>query len=278
MTNVHARMLVPGSKRSCAAQALSRVSWTRSSARSGRPQSPRANARKCGMTPVSSRLKLTASAALRSSVIRAVELVQQLAERIRKGFLDDRIVEPAQARSPVGRRLTAPLAAFVPDVLHRLVFRHPDSKSLPATAVRRAGLRTIPRTPDSLRARARKQRRARPAEVERNPGCAVPLHDRFYGPRGRFRGRSSVAVLSGGGAADTAMEAQADFSASRHWFERFPRALPVGIFLLISAVTLVSVTAIESTETKRRASQLQQTAKVLASALERRADAHEAYL
>ena len=35
----------------------------------------------------------------------------------------------------------------------------------------------------------------------------------------------------------TGMEAQADLSASRHWFERFPRALPVGIFLLISAVT-----------------------------------------
>lgn len=74
------------------------------------------------------------------------------------------------------------------------------------------------------------------------------------------------------------MEAQADPTASRHWFERFPRALPVGIFLLISAVTLVSVTAIESTETKRRAGQLRQTAKVLASAVERRADAHEAYL
>ncbi|QGN55224.1 CHASE domain-containing protein [Novosphingobium sp. Gsoil 351] len=64
----------------------------------------------------------------------------------------------------------------------------------------------------------------------------------------------------------------------RHWYERFPRALPVGIFLLTSAVTLVSVAAIESTETKRRVTQLSQTAKVLASALERRADTHEAYL
>jgi len=64
----------------------------------------------------------------------------------------------------------------------------------------------------------------------------------------------------------------------RHWYERFPRALPIGIFLLTSAVTLVSVGAIESTETKRRASQLNQTAKILASALERRSDAHEAYL
>lgn len=64
----------------------------------------------------------------------------------------------------------------------------------------------------------------------------------------------------------------------RHWYERFPRSLPVGIFLLTSAVTLVSVAAIESTETKRRATQLNQTAKILASALERRADTHEAYL
>ena len=74
------------------------------------------------------------------------------------------------------------------------------------------------------------------------------------------------------------MEAPDSPASSRFWFERFPRALPVGIFVLISAVTLVSVGAIESTETQRRASQLQQTAQALASALERRADTHEAYL
>jgi two-component sensor histidine kinase len=64
----------------------------------------------------------------------------------------------------------------------------------------------------------------------------------------------------------------------RFWYERFPRALPIGIFVLISAVTLVSVAAIESTETKRRTAQLAQTATVLSTALERRADAHEAFL
>ena len=64
----------------------------------------------------------------------------------------------------------------------------------------------------------------------------------------------------------------------RHWYERFPRILPVGIFLLTSAVTLVSVAAIESTETRRRATELSQTARILASALERRADTHDAYL
>lgn len=64
----------------------------------------------------------------------------------------------------------------------------------------------------------------------------------------------------------------------RHWYEGFPRVLPVGIFLLTSAVTLVSVAAIESTESRRRATQLSQTARILASALERRADTHDAYL
>lgn len=64
----------------------------------------------------------------------------------------------------------------------------------------------------------------------------------------------------------------------RQWYERFPRIMPVGIFLLTSAVTLVSVAAIESTEASRRATQLTQTAKALASALERRSDTHEAYL
>ena len=74
------------------------------------------------------------------------------------------------------------------------------------------------------------------------------------------------------------MDAPVNLASSRFWFERFPRALPVAIFVLISAVTLVSVGAIESAESKRRASQLRQTAQALGSALERRADTHEAYL
>ena len=74
------------------------------------------------------------------------------------------------------------------------------------------------------------------------------------------------------------MEARSNLTTSRYWFERFPRALPVGIFVLISAVTLVRFGAIENTDGKRRTSQLRQTAQALASALERRADTHEAYL
>src|SRR3954452_1784706 len=50
MMKVQARMLVPAWKRFLAAQALSSVSWTRSSARSRLPDSERPNARRCGMT------------------------------------------------------------------------------------------------------------------------------------------------------------------------------------------------------------------------------------
>ena len=62
------------------------------------------------------------------------------------------------------------------------------------------------------------------------------------------------------------------------WFESSPRAAPVGIFALIMALTLLSVAAVESTETKRRTMLLAQTAQVIGSALERRANAHAAYL
>lgn len=62
------------------------------------------------------------------------------------------------------------------------------------------------------------------------------------------------------------------------WFERSPRAAPVGIFALVMALTLISVAAIESIETKRRTMQLAQTAKIIATALEQRANAHAAYL
>src|SRR3954471_7839329 len=50
MMKVQARMLVPAWKRFRAAQALSNVSWTRSSARSRLPDSERPNARRWGMT------------------------------------------------------------------------------------------------------------------------------------------------------------------------------------------------------------------------------------
>src|ERR1043166_4465994 len=102
MTKVQARMLVPGSNRSCAAQALSSVSCTRSSARSGLPQRPRAKARKCGMTAVNSRLKTAAGDERSASGITIVELVQQLGEAVGERFLDDGIIESTEASRPVG--------------------------------------------------------------------------------------------------------------------------------------------------------------------------------
>lgn len=62
------------------------------------------------------------------------------------------------------------------------------------------------------------------------------------------------------------------------WYERFPRAVPVGIFTLTMAVTLLSVFGIERAENERETAQLAQNAQVIAGGLERRANANAAYL
>lgn len=62
------------------------------------------------------------------------------------------------------------------------------------------------------------------------------------------------------------------------WYERFPRALPIGIFVLTMAVTVLSVFAIEHAETQRENAQLAQTAQAIASGLDRRTNANAAYL
>jgi len=59
---------------------------------------------------------------------------------------------------------------------------------------------------------------------------------------------------------------------------RFPRAMPAAIFVLIAAITLLSVFAIERGEDSRHAAQLRARATSVASALERRANASSAYL
>ena len=65
---------------------------------------------------------------------------------------------------------------------------------------------------------------------------------------------------------------------TKRWLVRFPRALPIAIFLLIAAITVVSVFAIERGESSREAAQLRNRAMAIASALERRANASSAYL
>lgn len=62
------------------------------------------------------------------------------------------------------------------------------------------------------------------------------------------------------------------------WYERFPRAVPVGIFGLTMAVTLLSVFAIETAEDRRQSALTAQTAQTVASGLERRSNANAAYL
>ncbi|MDT0577021.1 CHASE domain-containing protein [Croceicoccus sp. F390] len=62
------------------------------------------------------------------------------------------------------------------------------------------------------------------------------------------------------------------------WFAQYPRALPIAIFLAIIAVTALGVWAIEHTEAQTRRTSLEQKTIAAAAALERRANAHSAYL
>jgi len=65
---------------------------------------------------------------------------------------------------------------------------------------------------------------------------------------------------------------------AQRWYVRFPRAVPVGIFVLTMAITALSVFAIEQVEADRRKGQLREVASAVASALARRSIAHVTYL
>lgn len=65
---------------------------------------------------------------------------------------------------------------------------------------------------------------------------------------------------------------------SPRWYERFPRGVPVGIFGMTMAVTVLSVFAIERAENQRQSAQVAQVAQAVASGIERRANANAAYL
>ena len=66
--------------------------------------------------------------------------------------------------------------------------------------------------------------------------------------------------------------------AARRWLIRFPRAVPLAIFLLIGAITIVAVTSVQRDEEGSAAAQLRVRAGSIAAALERRANASSAYL
>src|SRR6478752_5412749 len=67
-------------------------------------------------------------------------------------------------------------------------------------------------------------------------------------------------------------------SSTKRWLLRFPRGVPVAIFLLVAAITALFVFAIERGESQREEAQLHSEADAVASALERRANASSAYL
>ena len=66
--------------------------------------------------------------------------------------------------------------------------------------------------------------------------------------------------------------------AARRWLIAYPRALPVGIFLLVAAITLLSIYTIERSARQRSYAELSGRALAIAGALERRANASSAYL
>ena len=61
-------------------------------------------------------------------------------------------------------------------------------------------------------------------------------------------------------------------------FAIYPRALPIGIFVAIAALTATGVWAIEQAQTESRRNELAQVATAASAALERRANANAAYL
>jgi len=67
-------------------------------------------------------------------------------------------------------------------------------------------------------------------------------------------------------------------SRTKRWLIRYPRALPVAIFVLIAAITILAVFSIERGDDSRHSAQLRSRATAIASALERRANASSAYL
>jgi two-component sensor histidine kinase/CHASE1-domain containing sensor protein len=66
--------------------------------------------------------------------------------------------------------------------------------------------------------------------------------------------------------------------AAQPWYLRYPRALPVTIFTLIMAATLVAVVVIEVLKSERLDAQARAVASAISAGLERRATSHVAYL
>ena len=79
------------------------------------------------------------------------------------------------------------------------------------------------------------------------------------------------------GSTETRVEKERQGRAGR-WLVRFPRGVPVAIFLAIALITALSVAAIEAGEDRRERAIMREVAQSVASALDRRGNATEAYL
>ena len=67
-------------------------------------------------------------------------------------------------------------------------------------------------------------------------------------------------------------------SGPRHWLVTYPRLIPVGIFLIIVALTALSVLTIERGERAREDAAMARTAGAMSAVLERRASVNASYL
>lgn len=62
------------------------------------------------------------------------------------------------------------------------------------------------------------------------------------------------------------------------WLVRYPRAVPLAIFLLIAAITAISVISIEEGDERREQSEIDQIARTIGASMQRRASTSTAYL
>ena len=74
------------------------------------------------------------------------------------------------------------------------------------------------------------------------------------------------------------LDQDVNIGALLNYFARYPRALPITIFLVIAAITAIGVWSIERAEGEARLAALEQVAGEAAGALERRSNANAAYL
>lgn len=74
------------------------------------------------------------------------------------------------------------------------------------------------------------------------------------------------------------MASTVDRGLTRRWLIEYPRAVPVAIFLLVMSITLLSVFAIERGARLKEQANMRETARAVASALERRGATASSYL